>query len=659
MNRREVLGGGLGLLAAINVPGSHALAAQALPPRDGVVPKRYLRTVLDEAFLARHLQPANAWHPYPKAADRDGWRDVPADVVAQLTTRADGWLGQDWPQLPASLFLEFRENGNRTRYEQRYFERRNRLAGLVLAECLQGQGRYLHAIADGVWHICEEGFWGLPAHSGMQRSGVGLPDVTEPVIDLFAAETGVTLAHVHYLLGAELAGVSPLLPARIAGEVKRRILDPGWQRDDFKWMGLGARKEPLNNWTSWIASSWLEANLLLEPDPARRIGATLKICGCLDRFLEDYSADGACEEGPGYWALSAGPYLDCLAALESATGGALKLAGDPFVRRMGRYVLDVHVADDWFVNYGDAHARVRHSPQLLYRFGRATGDREMMAFGACRAPASGFEASSQGRLARDIPDLLNVAALRGQARADALVRSSWYPALGLVTARQQAGSKAGFYLAAQTASNARSHGHHDSGSFIVFHDGAPVFIDPGVEAYTARTFGPERYSIWTMQSGYHNLPLVDGTMQAGGATNRASRVKVDDGATVTMMSMDLATAYGPEAGVTRWDRTLALRRDRGVVTLQEVFQLQRSVPVALVFMTPRLPEPAGSGRLKLSLAGSAPVHLNFDAGTARAGIERLPLADAGLRREWGEALYRVTLASLQPMAQGELAITIS
>ncbi|KQV42624.1 heparinase II/III family protein [Massilia sp. Root335] len=671
MNRRDALTRGLGALALLAGPRAGAAAGQdavqgaaALGPR---VPKRYLRTVADEALLRRHLLPADAWHPYPQAGDRAAWARVPADVTAALVARADAWLGTEWPQLPASLFLEFAENGNRTRYEQRYFERRSRLAGLVLAECVQGQGRYLHAIADGVWHVCEETFWGLPAHSGMQKSGVGLPDAQEPVIDLFAAETGVTLAYVHYLVGAQLRKLSPLLPLRIAAEVKRRILDPGWQRDDFKWMGLTAgsdgRRAPLNNWTSWIGSSWLEANLLLEPDPERRIAATLKICGCLDRFLEDYSDDGACEEGPGYWAMSAGPYLDCLMALDSALGGAANpgagLAADPFVRRMGHYVLDVHVAGDWFVNYGDAHARVHHSPPLLHRFGRATGDGGLAAFGAFRAPGHGIALSDQGRLARDVADVLEVARMRATAARDALQRASWYPALGLMTARAQAGSAQGFFLAVQAASNARSHGHHDSGSFIVFHDGLPVFVDPGVEAYTAKTFGKDRYTIWTMQSGFHNLPIVGGHMQRGrDARDRAGRLRVDDGRDETGMTMDLATAYGPEAGIETWERRVALRRDTETVSLRETFALSRAAPVALVFMTPRRPDAAAPGMVALPVAGGRTVRLRFDPRRLRADVEPLPLADPGLAHEWGGTLYRIRLVAQQPLAAGDLDVTI-
>lgn len=666
MKRREALVRGLGTLALLGAPRLGTAAAGPAAEQGGAsapaarVPKRYLRDVVDDALLRRRLVPARDWRPYPRAGDRAAWAAVPADVAASLVARADAWLGADWPQLPASLFLEFAENGNRTHYEQRYFERRSRLAGLVLAECVQGQGRYLHAIADGVWHVCEETFWGLPAHTGMQKRGVGLPDAQEPVIDLFAAETGVTLAYVHYLVGAQLAAVSPLLPERIALEVKRRILDPGYARDDFKWMGLKDKKEPLNNWTSWIASSWLEANLLLEPDPERRSAATLKICGCLDRFLEDYSDDGACEEGPGYWTMSAGPYLDCLMALDSALGGAVGLARDPFVRRMGHYVLDVHVAGDWFVNYGDAHAKVHHSPPLLHRFGRATGDGELAAFGAFRAPAHGITLSDQGRLARDVADVLEVARMRATAGRDALQRSAWYPALGLMTARARGGSSEGFFLAVQAASNARSHGHHDSGSFIVFHDGLPVFVDPGVEAYTAKTFSKDRYGIWTMQSAWHNLPLVGGRMQVGrDARDRASRVRVEDGAGQTGMTMELATAYGPDAGIKTWERRIALDRAAGAVTLHEAFALDRPAPVTLVFVTPRRPDAAQPGAVALPVAGGRTVRLRFDPSRLRADVERLPLDDPGLKREWGEALYRIRLASTQALGAGDLDVAIS
>ncbi|MFS2018202.1 heparinase II/III family protein, partial [Massilia sp. CT11-108] len=239
---------------------------------------------------------------------------------------------------------------------------------------------------------------------------------------------------------------------------------------------------------------------------------------------------------------------------------------------------------------------------------------------------------------------------------DALRRASWYPALGLMTARAQGGSAHGFFLAVQAASNARSHGHHDSGSFIVFHDGLPVFVDPGVEAYTAKTFSKDRYTIWTMQSGWHNLPLVGGRMQAGrDARDRASRVRVDD----MGMTMDLATAYGPEAGIRTWERRIALDRAAGTVNLRETFALARPAPVALVFVTPRKPDAAQAGVVALPVAGGRTVHLKFDPRALRADVERLALDDAGLKHEWGDALYRIRLASAQPLGSGDLNVAIA
>ncbi len=80
------------------------------------------------------------------------------------------------------------------------------LTAFLLAECLENRGRYLERIADGIWLICEESTWCVPAHVNFQRSGVGLPDVREPVLDLFAAETAAALAWTVYLLAGALAG---------------------------------------------------------------------------------------------------------------------------------------------------------------------------------------------------------------------------------------------------------------------------------------------------------------------------------------------------------------------------------------------------------------------------------------------------------------------
>ena len=667
MNRRQLLTGVAALLSEMHLPLAFAQQARKdesrkTPEGESEPPKHFLSPTFTPEFLSSNLIAASAWHPYPKASDRAAWQAVPQDIRDSLLQRGEVILGTEWVPLPANIFLEFKENGNRTHYERLYFNRRQRLTNLVLAECVEGKGRFLHEIVNGVWFVCEEAFWGLPAHVGVQKSGVGLPNVTEPIIDLFAAETGVTLSYVYYLVGAELDQMSPLINQRIIAETKRRILDPGLSRNDFSWMGLDGSGRRLNNWTSWINSSWLETNFILEQDPARRLAATSKICRSLDRYLEDYSNDGGCEEGPGYWGASAAAYFDCLTALTSATGGKVNVLADPFVRKMGHYITDVHIADHYYVNYGDAHSKGGHSPELLYRFGEAVGDPVLEKFGAFSAVGQGVKPSGQGRLAREIPDILSVDKTRHAPKADALGRDAWYPALGLMTTRAKEGTIDGFYLAVQVARNNRSHGHYDSGSFIVFHNGQPVFIDVGVEAYTAKTFGAERYSIWTMQSAYHNLPTVGGVMQRGGGDQyRASDVHYAHSDMRTGLSMDLATAYPEDAGIKHWHRDIQLERDKNLIRLTEDFQLQRKTSVSLSFMTPRVPTlgPKGSVTLSPTDKSIKDVSLKFDGSLIAASFEKIVLKDPGLKENWGDEIYRVLLTSLVATDSGKWMIEVS
>ena len=72
---------------------------------------------------------------------------------------------------------------------------------------------------------------------------------------------------------------------------------------------------------------------------------------------------------------------------------------------------------------------------------------------------------------------------------------------------------AGFPLAARGVHNGGSHNHNYVGSFILCLNSTPGFIDPGAGTYEQRTFGRERYSVWTIQSGFHNLPEINGKGQ--------------------------------------------------------------------------------------------------------------------------------------------------
>ncbi|MFO7635632.1 MAG: hypothetical protein R6W76_24000, partial [Caldilinea sp.] len=333
------------------------------------------------ANLSAHLQDQQAFRPYPTIEDRASWESLPATVRTAHIGRGAEALGYAWPALPATRYLEFARIGNRSNFEELHFDRRHTLETLVLAECMEAQGRFLDDIVNGVWTICEETSWCLPAHIRVQRAGNTLPDVTEPIVDLFAAETSALLAWTLYLLGERVDSVSLLVRPRIEHEIQSRVLTPCLERDDFWWMGFVDRGRRVNNWNPWICSNWLASVLIVENDKARRGAAVAKIMRAIDNFVDPYPTDGGCDEGPNYWGRAGASLFDNLELLYAASEGWIDLYGEPLVQEIGRYIYRAHIDGDFYLNFADASAIVHPEALLVYRYGLRIGDAKMVAFG--------------------------------------------------------------------------------------------------------------------------------------------------------------------------------------------------------------------------------------------------------------------------------------
>ena len=657
-NRRHFLAGSAAVAASALVDERTPLFAQtqthaAWPPKH----------LLTQTFtpIASSLLSADAWRPYPKAGEMRGWDRVASEVHAAILSVADEANSGDWVQLLATEELEFKRNGNRSNFEALHFGRRARLGKLALGESVEPKGKYIDQVANGLWLVCEETFWGLPAHLGAQKAGVGLADASEPIIDLFAAETAATVAWIVYLLEKQLDAVSPQLVKRARAEITRRILDPYRMRNDFGWMGLSGKPHHLNNWNPWINSNVLTATLIVERDPQQRTQLVEKVCRSVDEFLADCSPDGGCEEGPGYWSRAGASFFEVCDSLVSAHDGkGDEVLKHPYTRTLGRYITDVHIANSYYVNYGDAHLTAAPEPELAYRFGRATGDETLAEMGAFLSTKHGTAADEKhlrnnvsaalggvASFSRALAAVMCSAEIRMAKGHDALTRDAWYPSLGLMTAREQEGSAEGFYLAMQAASNGRSHAHNDSGSFMVFHNGQPVFIDVGVGTYTAQTFNKDRYKIWTMQSAFHNLPTIGGVMQHEGRQYRARVLGYDKSGSASSLRVDLAPAYPKNAGVQSWKRTVTLDRAAHHVRVDEEFSLAKAEPVMLTFMCAR------EAVIEKEGVRVGDVLLAFDASAVQPAVERIALTDPSLKHAWGDAVWRVLLKSKGDVARGK------
>lgn len=639
-----------------------AILVNPTPAKEG---RFKLRELYPQEKIEKVLVPREQWHPWPKWSDRRSWEALPEPVRKDLIANGEQYLGYQWPDLPATLFLEYARNGNRSRYEHEHFARRTALTDLIVAECVEGKGRFLDDIVNGVWVICEESFWGVPAHVGAQKAGSGLPDPAEPVVDLFAAETGESLAWTYYLLGEQLDRVSPLVRKRIHHEIDRRILTPCLERDDFGWMGFTGGR--VNNWNPWCNSNWLTCVLLVEPDEARRIKAVAKIVRSLDNFFDAYADDGGCDEGPGYWGRAPASLLDGLELLYSATKGAINVYDQPLVKEMGRYIYRVHIADDYFVNFADASAKVRPPGELVYRYGKRIGDDRLASFGAYlsdmdRGEGSGFAGKGGYTVGRYLPEIFNDAELCTAQAKPPLVRDAWLDGIQVMTARCTTGTTKGFFVAAKGGHNAESHNHNDVGNFIVYRDGRPILIDAGVETYSRKTFSSRRYEIWTMQSAYHNLPTIDGVMQSPGRQFAARDLRYEANDDHAQLQLDIAGAYPKQASVKSWLRTIRFNRGKDVAITEDYTLEKPAKEITLTLLTPCKATVQKEGQLLLEVADRAEprssVQVLFDGAKLKSVLETIAIEDDELRSVWPERLTRILLKAETPAVQDSWTVRI-
>ena len=394
------------------------------------------------------LIPQSKWTPFPKLADRVGWSKADVGMMQAFLKAADSKINYVWPYIPATKSLLIERTGDRSEYQDLAREKRNTLATMLLAEIYENKGRFVDPVINGVWSICEESFWGVPAHLPQTKEYSGLMDVSKPFVELFSAETATLLAWVDYYLGEKLDVVSPQIRRRIYFETNKRIFEPV-MTNPHGWMQANANGRPPNNWNPWICSNWLNAALLIEKDETRRVNMVAKILNVLDQFLNPYPADGGCDEGPGYWGAAAASLYDNISLLSLASNNAFDYVyQNEKIKNMGRFIYRAQIGKTYFLNFADADPQPGMSANMIYRYGKDIKDAEMMKFGAYyRKPETGNIGSYH--FFRNFYALFMQDEYQKAEQGLPLPADVWLPDLQVMIARDKEGSTDGWFVAAK------------------------------------------------------------------------------------------------------------------------------------------------------------------------------------------------------------------
>ena len=554
------------------------------------------------------------------------------EKMKKVVATAERLVEKDIPMLTASLYREFAVNGNRANYEGLYFTRRDMAVYFAAAEAYEGKGRFTEKLVDVVWAIMEESTWNIPAH--LYTSPCGGDMTLSPVfgdnflhgIDLFSASTAGALSVVYYLCHDIFDAVTPVISKKLRWTLHERGIKNFLQYEPW-W--TGTRGNRINNWCPWILSNVLLQAALMEEDTFVREQVVTRSISYLDNFLNCYDPDGGCDEGPAYWGAAGASLFDCLELIEDMTGGKINVYGSELVKNIGDYIYKVNINNTRYVNFADCAPKTAPNPGMLIRFGEKTGSPFLVSFGKKQA-ANGDFFFSASHMYRSMKCVYSDTTEASDCPMPLL---SFLPNLGVMTARQFSDSSKGMFLAAKGGHNGEMHNHNDVGNFMVYYNGEPVIIDAGVGQYTKQTFSPQRYELWFMQSGYHNLPSFDGIDQKDGRCYKSEDVQFDESA--AKISVEMRSAYPKDAGIKSYVRATSLCD--GVVTVEESVSLDKARLIDFHMMLAKQPTISTPGEILLPEGRT----LTYDASLT-ADVEEFDPVGMDTKHAWGtDKLYRI------------------
>ena len=442
-----------------------------------------------------------------------------APVMLAALRKAVPELGS-YPHTTYTRYREFERTGLRDSFQSVYFARRAQLTRAVL-EMILGDTSCRDVIHDLLWSICEETTWVLPAHEeqgpdywdlrpsprthpwGAHTSLTREPDS----IDLFAAETGASLAETIHLLGDQLA---PEVCQRVRQEVQRHIFKPYLAYGRQHWWFKGAL-----NWNGVCNGAIGLAFMRLEKDPQTLAEALEMVLEGFEAYIATgFEPDGGSIEGISYWNYGLMYYVTLAEILCQRTGGALDLLADPRMVDIAHYPLAMALSAGVFVNFGDAQETVALEPGIVSRIAERTGVAALTSLLTSPEKLEGTGVSS-AKLAIILRDAAwwdgQYHEFPGEAHENVFL-----PDCAIVKFVGQMSAGQPVILVAKAGHNDGHHSHTDIGHFILHVAGESLLCDPGRGLYAREYFRQQRYDNFFNNSLSHSVPRIGGQLQAPG-----------------------------------------------------------------------------------------------------------------------------------------------
>ncbi len=462
--------------------------------------------------------------------NRKAWSELGRrDGFSGIVKSAEKLLSEPIPEQSDDLYLDFSRTGNRTRWQRVAGLRRGRVSTLVIAECIENEGRFIEPFEELVGVLCTERTWVMPAHdrelTNFNRTNVD--------IDLGSASLAWTLATADYLLADKLSNKTRKL---LRQNLRGRIFDP------YEDMAKGKRKKnwwmtTTNNWNS-VCLAGVTGSALAVLDSSQERAFYISAAEYYSRnFLAGFTADGYCSEGLGYWNYGFGYYAMLCEMIYQATSGNLDLFDN--ARQAALFGTNIEIVNGIYPAFADCSVRAKPNSQLMYYVTRRLGlglkrwesiDTSDSSGSIYQSMMYAFDNSASG--AAEVKKPSQLPGIR-----------SWFANAGVLICRPGSAGRSRLGVALKGGHNNEHHNHNDVGSYVVVLGDAPLLADPGGEVYTARTFSNRRYHSNVLNSFGHPVPIVAGELQKTGRSAAAKIVTKSFTDETEMLVLDIASAY--------------------------------------------------------------------------------------------------------------------
>lgn len=586
---------------------------------------------------------------FPPCSNRKAWKCIAsdprtADITSAIRKWADRVKNSPMPELKASEFALFHQNGNRSIYEKPYFEIRHNLEMLVLAECMEGKKTYLPRIIDYIWAICAEPCWAIPAHTW--DSDDVLPSYGYIRNDLFATGTGLLLAFTLDLLEQELAAFSQHLVDRVRINIINRLIVKLEKGPGEGW------HDGHSNWTAWCANNLLGATITaLNDDPERQEKIIRQITSYIDLYFKKFSDDGACDEGPSYWGHS--PVELCNFIEQAISAGILTadIYKDEKLQAMIKYISSVHLGRGVFFSYSDSVPTLNTLPYgLLELLSKRLNDQDVAIF--AKQSFHNFRGekfrkkysfSPHSALLSNLLDLFYVPGSKWQ---DVLDSTKFYHSRGYLAGRC---GKLGFGV--KGGNNCEGHNQNDVGHFVISRNGKFAICDLGCGTYTRQYFAAEtRYDHLACNASGHNMPLFDGVGEVAGENKEPQSIDFKDENGIVSCAIEASGTYSGDLDLESVRRVFSFDRKAKRFTITDSWSCTSCYRVNCRFFSEIEPEKISDREIKLG-------KLNFSVDNGKLNCGEFDITDNKIRTRWGR-LWMIDLVHDKPEKSGNHTIII-